>query len=190
LSATGGCGVWLAVSLAPALDARGALGYAKNMYCPRCATQNDEAVKYCRACGENLGVISLVLSKRLPAKLIAKLDEYLEWKNERLRRDSIFSAVAGGIFLLLSIFHLAGEGLSITVIFTFICACILFFWSIWYYLVYQRSLSVNKKSIEAPAVPGREEISPGNILNLSSSPGSVTESTTKRLDTTRPDKNI
>jgi hypothetical protein len=172
------------------LDAGCALGYAKNMYCPRCATQNDDAVKYCRACGENLGVIALVMAKRLPAKLIAKLDAYLEWKNERLRRDSIFSAVSGAIFLFLSIYHFAGEGLSFTVIFTFICACILFFWSIWYYLVYQRSLWVNKKSNEVPTFSDREEISPGNILNLSSSPGSVTESTTKHLDTTRPNKKI
>jgi hypothetical protein len=160
------------------------------MYCPRCATQNDDAVKYCRSCGENLGVVALVMGKHLPAKMIAKLDEYLEWKNERLRRDSIFSALSGAVFLFLSIYHLAGEGLSITVIFTFICACALFFWSIWYYLVYQRSLSVNKKSIEEPTASEREEVTPGNILNLSAKPGSVTESTTKQLGSTHSNRQI
>jgi hypothetical protein len=178
------------IRLIQVLDAGCALVYAKNMYCPRCATQNDDAVKYCRACGENLSVISLVMAKRLPARLITKLDAYLEWKNERLRRDSILSAFSGAIFLFLSIYHLTGEGISFTVIFTFICACILFFWSIWYYLVYQRSISVNKKTIETPPASGHKEISPRNILNLNSPPASITESTTKHLDTTRSDKKI
>lgn len=158
------------------------------MYCPRCGTQNDDPMKYCRACGENLSVISLVLTKHLPAKLITKLDNYLEWKNERLRRDSIFSGVSGAVFLFLSIYHLVSEGVSFTVIFTFICACTLFFWSIWYYLVYQRSLSANKGTIEEESTVSQpEEVSATKILNLP--PVSVTESTTKHLDATRGDIN-
>lgn len=162
------------------------------MYCPRCATQNDDALKYCRSCGENLGVIALVMERRLPARLIAKLDEYLEWKHERLRRDSLVSGVSGAVFLFLSIYHLVSEGFSFTVIFTFVCACILFFWSIWYFLVYQRGLSVNKTSGEELS-RGREhisEVSPGNILNISAPPASVTESTTKHLDTSRPHNKV
>jgi hypothetical protein len=145
-------------------------------------------MKYCRACGENLRVIALVIARHLPAKMIAKLDDYLEWKNERLRRDSIISAVSGAIFLFLSIYHLASEGLSFTVIFTFICACALFFSSIWYYLVYQRSLSVNKKSGEDSTVLQPEEVSSTNMLKLSSPPASVTETTTKHLDPSHREK--
>jgi len=127
------------------------------------------------------------MEKRLPARLMVKLDEYLEWKNERLRRDSIFSAISGALFLFLSIYHLATEGISFTVIFTFICATALFFWAIWYYLVYQRSLSVNKKPLEMTGDSNREEVSPGNVLGLSP-PGSIVESTTRRLDVIPADK--
>ena len=158
------------------------------MYCPRCGTQNDDSMKYCRSCGENLGVVSLLLARHLPAKIITKLDDFLEWKNERLRRDSISSAICGGIFLFLSIYHLATEGFSFTVGFTLICACTLFFWSIWYYLVYQRSLSPNKRTIDESRISQPEQMSSANTLKLSSPPVSVTESTTKHLDTVPRDK--
>ena len=158
------------------------------MYCPSCGTQNEDALKYCRSCGENLSVVSLLLTRHLPAKLITKLDDYLAWKNERLRRDSITSGVGGGIFLFLSIYHLATEGVSFTVVFTFVFACALFFWSVWYYLVYQRSLSANKKTTEQSTHSQPEQISSPSTLKLSSPPASVTESTTKQLDTTRRDK--
>jgi hypothetical protein len=128
------------------------------------------------------------MAKRLPARLIAKLDEYLEWKDQRLRRDSLGSAVGGAIFLFLSIYHLVREGLSFTVIFTFVCACALFFWSIWYFLVYQRSLSVKKTFNEelSQGPKQAQEVARENTLNISSTPDSVTESTTKHLDTSRP----
>ena len=156
------------------------------MYCPSCGTKNDDPVKYCRSCGENLGAVSLLLARHLPAKIITKLDDYLEWKNERLRRDSIFSAIGGGIFLFLSISHFATEGISFTVVFTFVCACALVFWSVWYYLVYQRSLSANKRTDQV-ATSEPDQMSAPNTLKLSSPPASVTESTTKHLDTAQRD---
>ena len=39
------------------------------MYCPRCATQNLDDVKFCRACGTNLETVALALSgKKLPTR--------------------------------------------------------------------------------------------------------------------------
>jgi uncharacterized membrane protein YvbJ len=35
------------------------------MYCPRCATQNLEGAKFCRACGTNLETVALVLAQQL-----------------------------------------------------------------------------------------------------------------------------
>jgi RNA polymerase subunit RPABC4/transcription elongation factor Spt4 len=32
------------------------------MFCPRCATQNSDDTKFCRACGTNLATVNLVLS--------------------------------------------------------------------------------------------------------------------------------
>jgi hypothetical protein len=35
------------------------------MYCPRCATQNLDGAKFCRACGTNLETVALVLAQQL-----------------------------------------------------------------------------------------------------------------------------
>ena len=157
------------------------------MYCPRCAAQNNDDAKYCRACGENLSAVALLLEKRLPARLIGKLDSYLEWKDERLRRDSIVSGISGAAFLFLCVFHFAREGMSITVGFTFVFALALFFWSGWYYLVYRRALSASQKSRGTLPEAGRGELQPpAGVLNLQSPPHSVTEGTTKHLDAARP----
>jgi uncharacterized membrane protein YvbJ len=40
------------------------------MYCPRCATQNLDGAKFCRACGTNLETVALALAQQLdPAQL-------------------------------------------------------------------------------------------------------------------------
>jgi len=35
------------------------------MYCPRCATQNPDSAKFCRACGTNLETVALALAQPL-----------------------------------------------------------------------------------------------------------------------------
>src|SRR5258707_10937639 len=71
------------------------------MYCPKCAAPNSDQVKFCRQCGENLSIVAQAMSKHLPVRLVSKLDNYLERKHERLRRDSILTGLSG-LFLLLS----------------------------------------------------------------------------------------
>jgi hypothetical protein len=36
------------------------------MYCPRCATQNSDDTKFCRACGVNLSLVPQAMTGRLP----------------------------------------------------------------------------------------------------------------------------
>ena len=38
------------------------------MYCPRCATQNLDGAKFCRACGTNLETVALALAQLDPAQ--------------------------------------------------------------------------------------------------------------------------
>src|SRR5262245_25014939 len=38
------------------------------MYCPKCATQNNEDAKFCRACGANLALVPQALTGRLPSR--------------------------------------------------------------------------------------------------------------------------
>jgi hypothetical protein len=42
------------------------------MYCPRCATQNLEGAKFCRACGTNLETVALALAQPLDPALSDK----------------------------------------------------------------------------------------------------------------------
>lgn len=49
------------------------------MYCPRCAAQNLDDVKFCRACGTNLETVALALSaEKHPAKVSKDKDEELQ----------------------------------------------------------------------------------------------------------------
>ena len=152
------------------------------MYCPNCAEPNSDDVKYCRACGQNLSVIAIAMKRRFPTALLDRLDAYLERKNERMRRDSIVGAMCGGMFLLLSVYHLLkGEGLSFNVVFLFIFACFMYIWSVWDYLVYQRSLS--KEARTQRLAPGKTTSEIPAEKGLRGQPASVTEGTTKHLDT-------
>jgi hypothetical protein len=153
------------------------------MYCPRCAESNVEGVKFCRACGEDLGVIAQVMARRFPASLLGRMDAYLERKNERIRRDSIVSGLAGLAFLFISLYDLLREGMSGSVVFMFLMACFMLVWSAWDFLVFRRSLA-GAGAPEPPDAPTTKELSAQSppALKESSPPLSVTEQTTRRLD--------
>lgn len=68
------------------------------MYCPRCAAQNLDDVKFCRACGTNLETVALALSdQQHPAKLSKDKDEELETEKSWLekRREGMDGIVKG-----------------------------------------------------------------------------------------------
>ncbi len=161
------------------------------MYCPKCAEPNNDDVKFCRSCGENLSVIAQVMTRRFPASVLSKLDAYFERKNERMRRDSIIGAVSGSAFLFLSIYHLLNDGFSGNVIFTFLAACFLFVWSFWDFLVFKRSQSPNLNPSEIPSASATKELLPERQLEIVPPP-SVTEQTTRHLETISKstDKNL
>ena len=150
------------------------------MYCPKCAEQNADDVKFCRACGEDLSVIAQVMARRFPVSLLSKMDAYLERKNERLRRDSLLGAAFGTTFLLLCLYHLLvqREGLSLNVAITFGAAFLTYLWAAWDFLVYKRSLA---------RAGGSPDESFSGELRLNTRPAaglpppSVTEQTTRHL---------
>ena len=162
------------------------------MYCPKCAEPNNDDVKFCRSCGENLSVIAQAMTRRFPASVLSKLDAYFERKNERMRRDSIIGAVSGCGFLFISIIHLLkGDGFSGNVIFTFLFACFLFVWSFWDFLVFKRSQSPNLNPSEIPSALTVKELLPQRQSEIVPPP-SVTEQTTRHLDpiSKSTDKNL
>jgi hypothetical protein len=157
------------------------------MYCPKCGARNDEGTKFCRACGENLKIISQAMTRRLPVFLASKMDAYLERKNERLRRDSILAAVSGCLFLFLGIralitgdqhSWLGGRWFPIAF------GSFMLLWGLWDHMVYKRSLSLGPEATKTIRVSSTNELESHDSAQVSLTPPSVTESTTKHLDAT------
>jgi hypothetical protein len=74
------------------------------MYCPRCATQNLDDAKFCRACGTNLEAVALALSdKESPAKPTKKTktpEKEKSWPEKRT--EAVKNIVEGGGLLVAS----------------------------------------------------------------------------------------
>ena len=73
------------------------------MYCPQCATQNADDVKFCRSCGRELEAVALVLSGK-SAKVQKSKDEAKsaqEWIEKRI--EGISGVTRGSILLTVSL---------------------------------------------------------------------------------------
>jgi hypothetical protein len=108
------------------------------MYCPKCGTENAETNKFCRACRENLKVVSQAMKQRLPVVLASKFDQLLDSRSERFRRDSVLFFLMGLIFLVARLSGLGALGSSNG---TFGWLLLTFLFSAWSYLAYRRSLA-------------------------------------------------
>jgi zinc ribbon protein len=153
------------------------------MYCPKCGTQNNDETKFCRGCGENLKVISQAMTRRLPVILASKMDAYLERKNARIRRDSIFSAANGSLFIFLALYNVIGHGASWARWWYFLAfGGFMLLWSLWDHMVYKRSLSTDVRILQMPPASTTNELPPHDAAQTVEPPASITESTTKHLD--------
>lgn len=80
------------------------------MFCPRCAAQNLDDAKFCRACGTNLETVALALADKYhPAKkdkVQASFDNWLE-----TRKEGVNKIVKGTGWLLSSLLIGAALGL-------------------------------------------------------------------------------
>lgn len=87
------------------------------MYCPRCATQNTDNAKFCRACGTDLEAVALALTDKFPPPG-AWLEKYGEGK-----RKVITGAILLGAALLIG----AVPALFIGVLFPLVMLWTVFF---------------------------------------------------------------
>jgi hypothetical protein len=108
------------------------------MYCPKCGKENAETNKFCRACRENLKVVSQAMKQRLPVVLASKLDQLLDSRSERFRRDSVLLFLMGLVFLVA---RLSGAGAFGNSYGDFAWILPPFLFSGWSYLAYRRSLA-------------------------------------------------
>lgn len=151
------------------------------MYCPKCAAQNSAQVKFCRVCGENLTVVAQAMAKHLPVTLVSKLDNYLDRKHERLRRDGILTGLSGLFLFLSGTWQWVHAGGWPTV-FMLLGALILFLVSAWDMLVYKRSQVRRSQESELLVVTPDERTANSHPQIHAVS---VTEETTRLLDTAR-----
>jgi len=150
------------------------------MYCPQCAARNSDDAKFCRVCGENLTVIAQAMSRHLPVMLVSKLDDYVERKHERLRRDSILTGLSGLFLLLSGIWQWTHAGGWPTV-FMLVGALILFLVSTWDLLAYKRSQLRNPQ--DTGFLPDAKPDRLTGTTQQQLPPTSGTEQTTRLLDT-------
>ena len=149
------------------------------MYCPHCAAPNNNDVRFCRACGENLTVVAQAMSQHLPVRLVSKLDGYLERKHERLRRDSYLTGLSALFLLLSGIWQWTHAGGWPTA-FMLSGALILFLVSAWDLLAYKRSQTRRAQNKELPSRTQPVELPETTVRNLAAT--SVTDQTTRLLD--------
>jgi hypothetical protein len=81
------------------------------MYCPKCSTQNIDSASYCRTCGANLSLVPQALTGKLPEAQTDNLDR----RGRRRREPSIGRGVTrtfmGIAFLLIfAVITLSGRG--------------------------------------------------------------------------------
>lgn len=176
------------------------------MYCPKCGTQNnDESVKFCRGCGEDLRLVAHALTKRESwhMSLVRKYDDYLESAQPKAAESAIVGGLMGSLLLLGGLISFkSSSGDSWLSIFT---GCTMLILSLLEYGRYRRSFA--KKSLEEKTEPRakndlsiyqpdslpaskREKALPAKTtgelstlrLQKQAAPPSVTEHTTKHLD--------
>ncbi len=113
------------------------------MFCPKCGAKNPENNQYCRACRENLQLVSQAMKSRLPVVIASKVDQLLDSRSERFRRDSFLSllmfvsVLTGCLIRLLNGF----PGFYSETWFYLVCSVAALWSAIYEYRAYKRSLA-------------------------------------------------
>jgi zinc-ribbon domain len=152
------------------------------MYCPKCATQNSDDTKYCRACGSNLSLVPQALTGQLPTQSRHRRKDFERGGPANLA-NGISKLFMGAGFLLVSFacFFFAPAG------------------RIWWFWMLIPAFAMLGKGIAeivsakftpnqphgftqqvAPPATPTGELRPSNEVYFP--PGSVTEQTTRHLD--------
>ena len=131
------------------------------MYCPHCAAPNSDDAKYCRACRQNLKVISQAMKQSLPVVLASKLDGLFDRRNERLRRDGILFVVFGLFYWLALVWDFSNKdegwlqwvAIALYMILSLPVPLILIGNGVWGLMAYRRSLALSQGSPNRTSPP-------------------------------------
>jgi len=154
------------------------------MYCPSCASQNNDDAKFCRACGANLSLVSQALTGELPQARHGK-HRKSESKNPPTVANGVATIIGGLGFIMVAF------------------GCLFYapagrIWWFWMFIpafgaigkgvaewlsAKQLSSPTPRPAQVAPPRPNTNELPPQRIApELPAPPASVTESTTRLFD--------
>ena len=168
------------------------------MFCPRCAAQNTDDTKFCRACGTNLATVSLALSD--PQQLSTAALEKVASISSVKRRDGISRLIHGTgwigastvVGVALGLFSNTNDWIFVWLGLAGWMACLgIIFWSQGINkLIEARSLSHELKTAAADSsfvnqqIPKNEPASLPEVPNTNelARPGSVIDHTTELLN--------
>ena len=176
------------------------------MYCPRCATQNLDGAKFCRACGTNLETVALALAQQLdltqsgkdaPTKPTAAKNKF-EKRSEGLTkivRASGLICASGLVGAALALFSNKPDWIIFWLIFAAWMAC----WGVISFVsgiadliesrfspLHERHTAVETVSQTTPLRSGDQEILLPSATPKLSLPSSITEHTTELLNGQHP----
>jgi hypothetical protein len=153
------------------------------MYCPKCATQNNDDTKFCRSCGSNLSLVPQALTGRLPTHSRGRRKDFEHGGPPALANGisklfmgagfilvsfaAFFFAPAGRIWwfwMLIPAFAMIGKGIAEIVSAKFT----------------QNTPQGFTQQAVSPPAPPTGELPPRNDVYFP--PASVTEQTTRHLD--------
>ena len=151
------------------------------MYCPNCASQNNQDAKFCRACGANLTLIPQALTGELPAGRRRRHRRGFMNGGSADLSSGITKAFAGGGFIMSA----------------FILCLFGHYWGVWMLIPGFGALGkgvaeivaaresqkavAGSRQVQVPPAPNTGSLGAANP-ELTAPPPSVTESTTKLFD--------
>jgi hypothetical protein len=156
------------------------------MYCPSCASQNNDDAKFCRNCRANLSLISQALTGELPQGRRSRHRRGFTRGDSPDISSGITKAFTGVGFILIA----------------FILCLFRHFWGVWMLIpgfaalgkgvaeivaarLAQQAIS-GSKHVAVPPAPPTGSLGAHNSPELMAPPPSVTESTTKLFDDADP----
>ena len=73
------------------------------MYCPKCAAENNDDTKFCRACGTNLSLVPQAIAGRLPDPDSTEIQIHNQWHSQPSISSGITKIFMGTAFLIIAI---------------------------------------------------------------------------------------
>ena len=73
------------------------------MFCPNCAAKNEDDVRFCRGCGQDISLIARSLKGHSAVVLASEIDKLFDRRNEGILMQSIVLFFFGLIMMLLTL---------------------------------------------------------------------------------------